>query len=156
LKPIEPQALARAIGKLERILVGGEARGDIERLLEQLRAVVARKDPDYVARIASRLGDRIDFVDVTDVAYFYAKDKLTFAATLLKHHVVDLTIGELETRLDPKSWIRIHRATLVNVHSIKEVRSSFGGRVFIRLKDGKTELSVPRERAPHVKAQLGI
>jgi two-component system, LytTR family, response regulator len=156
LKPIERADLARAVAKLERVLGGAEARGDLVALLQQVRAVLGRKEPEYVVRLPSRTGERVDFIDVADVTHFYAKDKLTFAATPSKHYALDLAIAELEPRLDPRQWLRIHRSTLVNIGAIKEVHTSFGGKAIVRLKDGKTDLPVPRERAAEVKAKLGL
>jgi two-component system LytT family response regulator len=156
LKPIERADLARAIAKLERMLGGTEARGDVAALLEQVRAALARREPEYLVRVASRTGERVDFVDVADITHFYAKDKLTFAVTSAKHWALDLSIAELAPRLDPRQWLRIHRSTLVNIRSIKEVHTWFGGKAVVRLKDGKTELQIPRERVAEVKARLGI
>ena len=156
LKPIERADLARAVAKLERVLGGTEARGDLAALLQQVRAALARKEPEYVLRLPSRTGERVDFIDVADVTHFYAKDKLTFAATPSKHYALDLAIAELEPRLDPRQWLRIHRSTLVNIGAIKEVHTWFAGKAIIRLKDGKTDLPVPRERVAEVKAKLGL
>jgi two-component system LytT family response regulator len=156
LKPIERADLARAIAKLERVLGGTEARGDLVAVLRQVRAALARQEPEYLVRVASRTGDRVDFVDIADVTHFYAKDKLTFAATPSKHYALDLAITDLEPRLDPRQWLRIHRSTLVNIGAIKEVHTWFGGKAIVRLKDGKTELAIPRERVAEVKAHLGI
>jgi two-component system, LytTR family, response regulator len=155
LKPVERADLARAIAKLERVLHGAEASGDLVGLLEQVRAALARKEPDYLVRVSSRSGERIDFVDVADVTHFYAKDKLTFAATREKHYALDVAITDLEPRLDPRQWLRIHRSTLVNIGAIKEVHTWFAGKAIVRLKDGETELPVPRERVAEVKAKLG-
>ena len=55
LKPIERTDLARAIAKLERVLGGAEARGDLVALLQQVRAGLARKEPGYVVRLPSRV-----------------------------------------------------------------------------------------------------
>jgi two-component system, LytTR family, response regulator len=156
LKPIERGDLARAIAKLERVRHGAEAPGDLVALLEQVRAALAHTEPEYLVRVPSRSGERVDFVHITDVTYFYAKDKLTFAATREKHYALDLAITDLEPRLDPRQWLRIHRSTLVNIGAIKEVHTWFGGKAIVRLKDGKTELHVPRERVAEVKAKLGL
>jgi len=156
LKPIERADLSRAIAKLERVLGGSEARGDLIAVLQQVRAALAHQPPEYLVRVASRTGDRVDFVDIADVTYFYAKDKLTFAATPEKHYALDLAITDLEPRLDPRRWLRIHRSTLVIVAAIEDVHSGFGGKAIVRLKDGKTELTVPRERLAEVKSHLGI
>jgi len=156
LKPIERVDLARALAKLERVLGGDEARGDLVALLQQVRAALARKEPEYVVRLPSRAGGRVDFIDVAEVTHFYAKDKLTFAATSSKHYALDLAIADLEPRLDPRQWLRIHRSTLVNIGAIKEVHTWFAGKAIVRLKDGKTDLAVPRERVAEVKAKLGL
>jgi two-component system, LytTR family, response regulator len=156
LKPIDRADLARALAKLDRIMHGVESRGDTVALLEQMRDLLSRKPPEYLVRLASRTGTRVDFIDVADVTYFYAKDKLVFAATAAKHYALDLPIADLEVRLDPRHWLRIHRSTIVNVGTVKEVHTSFGGRIVVRLKDGKTDLTVPRDRAGDVKARLGV
>jgi DNA-binding LytR/AlgR family response regulator len=44
----------------------------------------------------------------------------------------------------------------VRIGAIKEVRGWFGGRAIVRLKDGTTELPVPRERVAEVRAKLGL
>jgi len=156
LKPIERADLARAIAKLERVLHGGEAPGNLAAVLEQIRLALARGEPEYLVRIASRTGARVDFVDIADVTHFYAKDKLTFAATQAKHYALDVAIADLEPRLDPRQWLRIHRSTLVNIGAIKEIHTWFAGKAIVRLKDGKTELPIPRERVAEVKAKLGL
>jgi two-component system LytT family response regulator len=156
LKPIESAQLDRALNKLDRILRGSEARGDVNALLSQVRTVLSRRTPDYLSRIASRVRERIEFVEVAEVTHFYAKDKLTFAVAAAKHHVLDLSIAELEQKLDPRRWVRIHRSTLLNVDAVKEMYTWFGGKLLVKLKDGKTELQVARDRAAEVKSKLGL
>lgn len=156
LKPIDRADLSRALAKLARIMHGIESPGDTAALLEQMRDLLSRKLPQYLVRVPSRTGTRVDFIDVADVAYFYAKDKLVFAATATKHYALDLPITDLEAKLDPRYWLRIHRSTIVNIGTVKQVHTSFGGRMVLRLKDGRTDLTVPRERAADVKARLGV
>ena len=162
LKPVEPAELARALNKLERVLGGAEARGDIKTLLGHVRAMFAERQPEFLARVASRVGDRVEFIDVAAVTHFYAEDKLTFAATAAKHnapakyYALDSSIAELEQKLEPRCWVRIHRATLLNVDAVKELHTWFGGKLLVRLKDGKTELQVARDRVSEVKARLGV
>ena len=90
------------------------------------------------------------------MTHFYAQDKLTFAATGSKEYALDMTIAELEQKLPPQKWIRIHRSTLLNADAVRELRSWFGGKLLVKLKDGKTDLQVARERAAEVKSKLGL
>jgi two-component system LytT family response regulator len=154
MKPIEARELARALAKLSRLAGVGD-RHDLGDVLERMRAMLAQPRPEYLARLGSRTGDRVEFVDLSEVTYFYAKDKLTFAVTRMKHHAVDPGIAELEQRLPPRRWLRIHRSTLVNIDAVKELHTWFGGKLLLRLKDG-TELQVARDRAADVRDKLGL
>jgi two-component system LytT family response regulator len=157
LKPVEPEALERALNKVERFRGAGQSgQPDLRALLQQLTDSLRAAKPEYPDRIASRLGDRLWFIDLARVTHFYAEDKLTFAVSEGKAYCVDYTIADLERKLDPKKFLRIHRSTVVNLAWIKEVASLPGGALNVRLKDGKeTDLTVARDRARDFKARLG-
>jgi two-component system LytT family response regulator len=158
LKPIGEQALERALKKLARVRGTPEARQESEQLRTFARQVVEGLEKSlkrFPERIASRSGERVVFVDIRQITHFYAKDKLTFAATAQKDYVVDSPIAELEQKLDPARFMRIHRSTLVNLTYVEEVGSWFAGGMVVRLKDGKrTELPVARDRVGDLKKRL--
>jgi two-component system LytT family response regulator len=156
LKPIEQAQLDRALDKIERLRGGTEPRQEIRELLDRLNTVTAQP-PDYPARIASRIGERVEFVELSRVTHFFAADKLTYAATPGKNYAIDHTIQELEQKLDPRKFVRIHRATLVNLDSVYDLHAMFAGRMLVRLKDERrTELAVSRDRVKSLKQRLGI
>lgn len=157
LKPVEVEALERALQKVERLLGSGQfAQPNLQALLKKLTDSLRETRPDYPDRIASRLGDRLWFLNLARVTHFYAEDKLTYAVSEGKAYCVDYPIAELVRKLDPKKFVRIHRATVINVDWIKEVASLPGGALNVRLKDGKgTDLIVARDRAREFKARLG-
>ena len=152
LKPIEPERLDRALDKAERM---SEPRPDVRALARELATHLApgRK----LERIASRVGERTTVLDVARVTHFVSKDKLTFAVADGREHVVDFTLSELEERLDPRRFARIHRATIVNIPLVHELFPAIDGGMLVRLKDaGKTELAVARDRVRDLKERLGI
>jgi two-component system LytT family response regulator len=152
LKPIEPEQLDRALRKLDRM--AASPKPDLTRLLADLMEM---RRPASLERVASRVGDRVEFVDLSRVTHFYAEDKLTYAATDAKNYIVDQTIAELETRLDPARFVRIHRSTIVRIDAVHEMYSYFGGKMLLRLKDAKrTELTVARDRVKELKEKLGL
>jgi two-component system LytT family response regulator len=109
-----------------------------------------------MARIASRVGERTTVLDVTRITHLFSKDKLTFVVVNGREHVVDYTLTELEARLDPRRFVRIHRATIVNAAFVEELHPGVDG-VVVRLKDDKaTELSVARDRVRELRERLGI
>jgi len=165
LKPIDPDRLARALDKLERFsgtgprASGGDASPaspfpDVRTLARQLAAELAPNR--RLERLASRVGERTTVLDVSRISHFFAQDKLTFAASGGREHVIDYTLGDLEERLDPRRFVRIHRATIANLAFVQELYPGVDG-VLVRLKDDKkTELSVARDRVRELKERLGI
>jgi two-component system LytT family response regulator len=152
LKPIEPERLDRCLDKLER-WQGGPQR-DVRSLARELAAQLA--PARGMPRIASRVGERTTVIDVARITHLFSKDKLTFAVVDGHEHVVDYTLTELEARLDPRRFVRIHRATIVNAAFVHELFPGVDG-VVVRLKDGKaTELSVARDRVRELRERLGI
>ena len=157
LKPIETDRLVKALDKLERFSIPGGTGGpapDVRALARQLAKELApgRK----LERIASRVGERTTLLEVARITHILAKDKLTFAAAGGREHVVDFTMAELDAHLDARRFVRIHRATIVNVGFVQELYPGVDG-LLVRLKDeGKTELSVARDRVRELRERLGI
>ena len=77
--------------------------------------------------------------------------------TAATSQVVDHGLADLESKLDPAKFIRIHRGTLLNLDHVDEIQPWPGGRLLVRVKDGKrTELEVARDRVQVLKERLGI
>lgn len=153
VKPVEQELLDRAIRKLERRQ--GETRPPLADLVRQVTAALGTTA--YPERLASKVGDKMEFIEVSRITHVFAEDKLTFAATAAKNYILDLTIAELEAKLDPRRFVRIHRSTLVNLAFVQELYHYFGGKMLMRLKDEKkTELAVSRDRVKELKDRLGV
>jgi two-component system LytT family response regulator len=153
LKPVDPERLVRALDKLGRL--AGQPRPDVRALARELAAQLSAGR--RLDRIASRVGERTRLLEVARITHFFSKDKLTFAVANGREHVIDHTLSELEERLDPKRFVRIHRATVVNTAFVQELDAWVDGGVIVRLKDDKkTELSVARDRVRELRERLGI
>jgi two-component system LytT family response regulator len=161
VKPIETAQLARALKKLDRlqpvVRPDWQLDPDLPILLKELAASLRGQQPDYPRRIASRVGERISFLDLDAVTHFVAQDKLSYAIVDGRRHCVDQTITELERRLDPARFLRVHRSALVNVDWIHEVNAWFAGKIILSLKDTqRTQIPVARDRVRSLKLRLGI
>jgi two-component system, LytTR family, response regulator len=160
LKPAEPAQLARALAKLDRLRPSAKAEWqqnpDLKTLLREMAAELGVGHPAYPRRIASRVGERVSFLPLDSVTHFLARDKLTYAVVAGACHPVDHSIADLERRLDPARFLRIHRAAMVNIDWIQEVNSWFAGKVVVSLKDAQhTRLTVARDRVRLLKSRLG-
>lgn len=153
LKPVEPEQLERALEKLDRLR--GHTPPDLRAMLEELSRNLRAPQAAYPERIPVRIGERTRFLELSRVTHFFAEDKLTYAATEGKNHCVDWTIAELEEKLDPRKFVRIHRATLLNLDWLDELAPWFAGKLAARLKDAKhTELTVARDRVRALKSRV--
>jgi two-component system LytT family response regulator len=160
LKPVAPPQLNRALRKITQLrdMAGSlTARTQFQSLISRLAREFAPPPRESADRICSRVGDHIVFIELDEVTHFYSKDRLTFAATGSKKYVVDYTIAELEERLAPRGFLRVHRATLLNLSLVGELYRWFGGRMIVRLKDkDRTELTVARDQVKTLKEKLGL
>ena len=161
LKPIEPEQLERALNKLEQFQGGKRPQWLDQPELRTVLEELSRKLHDPVGpgleRIPVRVGERTRFLEVARITHFFSQGKLTFAAIEGKTYCVDWTITELEQKLGPSRFIRIHRGTLLNLDWLDELTPWFTGRMSARLKDEKhTELTVARDRVKVLKERLGL
>lgn len=160
LKPIADRQLRRAVDKAARL-----SRANSDASVEQLRAllntlgsVAVAKQPQepLLERVGARVGNRIQFVELAQVTHLYAQDKLTYASTGDRTVVVDHTLTDLERRLDPNRWVRIHRSAIVNLEFVAELEGGYADAT-VRLKDGgQTRLEVARDRVRTLKDRLGV
>jgi DNA-binding LytR/AlgR family response regulator len=90
---------------------------------------------------------------VDDVLYFQASDKYTCVMTRDGESLIRMSLSELAPQLDPGTFQQIHRSTVVNLNEVAAARRDLGGRVFVKLKDGRTELPVSRAYA-HLFRQM--
>ncbi|MGA2571800.1 MAG: response regulator transcription factor [Terracidiphilus sp.] len=159
LKPIEAEQLERALAKLGRLrpVVKPDWQRDPElpAVLRDLAASLAGRRAEFPRRIASRVGDRISFLDLSAISHFVARDKLTYAVAGGREHCVDQTIADLERKLDPAKFLRIHRAILLNLDWVKLANVSFAGRVTVTLNDERgTQLPVARDRVRLMRSRM--
>jgi two-component system LytT family response regulator len=152
LKPIEPERLTRSLDKLQRF---SGPRPDIRALARELASQLAHTR--RTERLASRVGDRTILLDVARISHLVARDKLTFAVSGGREHVIDLTLSILEQQLDARRFVRIHRSSIVNTAFVQEMQSDTDGGVVVRLRDeAGTRLTVARDRVKALKERLGI
>ena len=146
LKPVTDERLAKAIERLRRKLAAAEKPPALDEVLARLAAAL----PGAAGRlrwIRALKGEVVQQIAVDDVLYFQASDKYTCVITREGESLIRMALAELAGQLDPEAFWQIHRATLVNMNEVAGTRRDLGGRVFVKLKDGKTELPVSRAYA---------
>lgn len=102
-----------------------------------------QESPKYLERLALRNGDRIFFQKVQNVDSFTSAANYVNVHCGPQQHRMRSTMGELERKLDPRHFVRIHRCTIINIECLKEFRPLPHGDYLVKLVDGK-ELTMSR------------
>jgi two-component system LytT family response regulator len=164
LKPFRAERLAEAMDRVRDDL---ERPAEIEARLRALLADLGRGADTAAAgvapvaegpleRLTVRVGLRQRILRVDEITWFGAEDKLVFAATDGDRHWIHFTLDQLEQRLDPRRFARVHRGAIVNLDWAAELRPAFAGTWLLLLRDAaRTEVPVSRPRARALKARLG-
>lgn len=157
LKPVEPQQFAAAIQRARATLAqqSSAAMGHrLSALLAELgRDVIApggapapappRTGGGYLERIPVRHEDRVIYVRTRDVSYFEATGNYVRLHVGKQVLQIRQTMSALEQQLDPDQFVRIHRQTIVNLDSVRELQPWFAGDFIVLLQDG-TDLRISR------------
>jgi len=146
LKPVESERLASCIEKIRKQMPQEDFDVPVppDFSWEKFRNVVDLSG-FYMQRIQVKKGDRIIFVNLDEVVRFHSEDKCTIVYTINDQHIIDTPLIELERKLDPKHFVRVHRSSIVAIDYIAEIRKTDEGRVTVVLHDKmNTELLVSR------------
>lgn len=145
LKPIEAEAIGGALAKLRAM---GFDQGRLARAMEQLL-----RPPAYLSRLQCKESERTVVLKIGEILYLQSDNKYTSVHASNRECLIDTPLVELERKLDPAEFIRIHRSTLVNVSWIAEIqRHPYENKTTVVLRDAKrTELTVSRMYADNLR-----
>jgi DNA-binding LytR/AlgR family response regulator len=153
LKPVGDERLAKCIERLQRKLAGAEEPPALDAVLARLAAALPGAASGRLRWVRALKGEVVQQIAVDDVLYFQASDKYTCVYTREGESLIRMPLAELAAQLDPELFWQVHRSTLVNMNEVASTRRDLGGRVFVRLRDGATELAVSRAYA-HLFKQM--
>lgn len=146
LKPVEAERLDAAIAKLREKFPEDDFDLPVppDFSWEKFRNVVDLSNY-YLQRLQIRRGERVIFVNVEEVIRFQSEEKWTRVYTINDIYMMNTPLTELEKRLDPRQFVRVHRSSIVAIDYISEYRRNDDGRITLILRDkNNTELLVSR------------
>ena len=153
LKPFDEDRFSIAIQRAKAHLASRQQlRGEFEQrmlsALEQIRA------PEYAGRLVIKEEDRLCLIDVADVDWIEAAGKYVRLHTTGAVHLLREAMQNLEARLDPQKFARIHRSTIVNLDSVKSLEPTFHSEYRVTMNDG-TELTLSRGYRAKLRERFG-
>ena len=88
-------------------------------------------------RYLTRAGDDIVPVQVRDIVSITGAQDYAEVTTLAGRHLVRMSLGEFERRLDPARFLRLHRSAIVNFDHLARAESAGGGRMLAHMANGE-------------------
>jgi DNA-binding LytR/AlgR family response regulator len=107
-------------------------------------------------KIAVRKGGRTVLLSIDDIIYVSAKNKSTYVHTYENQYLVDMTLGEIEKRLQRENFHRLHRSYIINLNCIKEILRADGGYVVVATDRDETHIPVARREVHAFRDSVGI
>ncbi len=148
LKPVEQARLEAAVNKARALRDVAEQRDQKSRLLDLIVALTghspasieamadARTGATFSERLTIRDGEHTVLAAVQDIAWIDAAGDYMCIHVGGKTHVMRITMNELQARLDPALFLRIHRSTLVNANHVVQIDAHVNGEYFLELSAG--------------------
>jgi len=159
LKPVEAERLATAVDRarrriqLDRQAARPQSTDEMERLLQIMSERQERRD-----QLALKVADRFLLVQSDEVVHASVQDDvITVVTNSLSGTSNYRTLDELQARLDPAVFWRVHRSHLVNINKIKEIVPWFSRNYILKMRDGKgTEIPVSRSQTKRLREYLRL
>ncbi|CAM3477233.1 LytR/AlgR family response regulator transcription factor [Zobellia roscoffensis] len=154
LKPIDDEELEAAVNKYRSFKPEKQNMtlnfDDIKNLL------VNPLEREYKKRFTARVGQHLKIINADEVESFYSENKGTYAATSDgRNYLLDTTLENLETELEPQTFFRVSRKFYININHIKDIVSYTNSRLQIKLNHfNEQEIIVSRDRVRDFKLWL--
>ena len=122
-KPIVPERLERALRRVREKLGAQTAQLTQEQLRALLNSVRSQTDlpKAYAVRFLVRDRDKEILLPVSEIDWIEADAYYSRLHVNDKHYMLRESITELNNKLDPANFVRVHRSSIVNVERIREV-----------------------------------
>ncbi len=153
LKPVEADRLDKALEKARTLLAARQGPRTTLENLEKLASALAQPRT-FLERVVGRRGTRLHVLPLRQVHGFVAEDELVFALIGDGRMLVNYTLRDLEAKLDPEKFARVHKQTIVNLSSIAEIEPLASGGAMARLQSGAS-IEISRRYRSTLQEKLG-
>jgi two-component system LytT family response regulator len=144
LKPVNRVRIAKAVDRIRQSVT------DRDEAVDRLIRAGSRFRPRFLAKH----GSRYRVVPQEEVTFFALEDGLTALHTAAQRYWIDITLAELERRIDPAEFVRVSRECVVRIAAVSEVLPLVGGYAEAILRNGD-RLQISRRRLKDVLERLG-
>ena len=153
LKPVEAARLEKAVERARQRISQAPLNDQVERIVQLMSERQSKRE-----RVAVKVADRFLLVQAEEIIYASLTDEsINIVTSQLAGTSNFRTLDELQARLDPSIFWRVHRSHLVNINKVKEIVPWFSRNYILRMKDAKaTEIPVSRAQTKRLREYLRL
>jgi two-component system, LytTR family, response regulator len=158
LKPFDDERFRLTLARAKARVRERRAHRLARELLAALGAGAVPIPPEpsaYVERLAIKADGKVSLLAVDEVDWIEAADYCVRIHAAGRVHLLREPMKDLERRLDPRRFFRVHRSAIVNLARVRELHPYFRGESIVALADG-TRLRLSRARRERLHALLGV
>ncbi len=137
VKPVETERLRQAINKVRLSITGSSKSTQKE-------------------RIPVEKGGKKLLIPADKIHFIMAKDDYSYLHTETDRYLSTVSLAQLEAKLEPYGFFRVHRRYLVNLACVCEVDPVSGGTLMLTLNGEDEQIPVSRRRVASLKKALGL
>ncbi len=143
MKPINRERLAECVGRL-----------DMTPPTSQRAQLDEARRHRKLERILVRRGTKLSIVGIEDVEVFESENKLVFVRTAMGRFLVNMSMKEIEERMDRDVFCRVHKQAILRLSLVREIQALAGGQYVAKLRDGY-DVQVGRNYAHEFRSRFG-
>jgi two-component system, LytTR family, response regulator LytT len=153
LKPVDAARLDTAVQRVRQRRSARPLNDQLDRIVQLVEQRQGRRE-----QLAVKVGERFLLVQADDIIFAsMADESITIVTSQISGTCNFRTLDELQARLDPARFWRVHRSHLVNINKIKEIVPWFSRNYILRMKDAKaTEIPVSRSQTRRLREYLKL
>jgi two-component system, LytTR family, response regulator len=136
VKPLTPYRVELALRRV-RATIGTNPTGD-QHVLASNNENEAVARAAYSDRLVVKVGARYVFERMSNVIRVDAEGNYVRVFVSGRNYVLRKTMADIEATLDPKTFLRVHRSSIVNFNFIKAIEPLYHGEYRIMMEDGTT------------------
>lgn len=140
LKPYDEEQLKQTIVRIEK----------------RLYPTTSTNHSETIGKLAVEADGEITYILPQSILYIYRDEKVTKIITSTQDYEIRTTLKELEIRLEPFSFFRIHKSTLVNLRYVSRLSPWFNGAYQLELDGVEGQLSVSRNYVKDLRQRLEL
>ncbi|MBL7865546.1 MAG: response regulator [Cyclobacteriaceae bacterium] len=132
LKPLDEERFRSAVNRAMKRKTS--ENGSMEELLRSMKST----GKNFETHIFVQKSEKLFNLPVEEIVYLEASGDYTIITTKNDQFVSSSGIGKLEEIMDPDTFIRVHRSTIINVNYLKEIERHFNGGMVVKMQSGKS------------------